>query len=442
MGQHTFYGGPSALETSSKPTRRRRWHYKTRTGCDTCKQRRVKCTEEQPECRKCKVGGRTCIYSERPDAKISELGFHQAAQLRPATAMTATREPCEEQRAFQFFHEKTAPMMATFTSFTKHFWTLIVPQVAASQPSVRHLAIALASRQEKELVTSTSEVTRLQILETKHYASSLSSLTKGPTLGDMEVLLLASALFLGYGNFDDLERQSAQHLIHLGSGLRILHERADSLRPTGDSEIIDQLVQPMFARLELMYSVFMAPYYPASYSVPVEPAQPVLPLKIGSILQARRLYVRICCYRYHRTFREQPWSCVAPGFLVIRQMLLDWYHLVLAYQGETNAQSEAEQQRIAVMLSQFRLLFVAFIYSGRTDLHSGEGHLRPSQVELVEKEQVSILFDLPARYLRLLPGLDWESEPLKDPLQVRLWPEADIISTSEYSVAMSVTFQI
>lgn len=35
---------------------------RTRTGCLTCKQRRVKCGEERPECARCKVAARTCVY--------------------------------------------------------------------------------------------------------------------------------------------------------------------------------------------------------------------------------------------------------------------------------------------------------------------------------------------------------------------------------------------
>lgn len=441
MSEHTFAARPVALETEPKPTRRRQWHHKTRAGCDTCKLRRVKCSEERPVCRKCLVGARQCTYSEPSSARLVKVPLSNTSRMRP-TVDIASPEGCYEKRAIQFFNEQTAPTMQTFTSYTKHFWSLLVPQVASSEPSIRHITIAMASRQEKKLAATTSEVARLQHMESKHFASSLSSLPNGQTVGEMEVILLASALFVGYGNFQDVEHQSAQHMQHLCSALRILHERADNSRPTATSDIIDETLQPMFARLGFLLSVFMAPRGVNEYSIALEPVEPVLPSKFEDILQVRRYFLHICCYRYHHAFRERPWTCLAPGFLAVRQMLLDWHNLLLAYQGGLNAHSVAEHQRITVMLSQFRLIFVAFIYSGRTDLHMNADHPRPSHVEVVDKEKVSIAYDLPGRYLRLLPALDWESVPLRDPLQVRLWPVADIIDRSEHSVRMSLSFQL
>ncbi|KAK9235995.1 hypothetical protein V1525DRAFT_408206 [Lipomyces kononenkoae] len=42
------------------PKRTRESTSKVRTGCSTCKARRVKCDEAKPICRRCAVGGRKC----------------------------------------------------------------------------------------------------------------------------------------------------------------------------------------------------------------------------------------------------------------------------------------------------------------------------------------------------------------------------------------------
>ncbi|KAH6704254.1 hypothetical protein BKA61DRAFT_618217 [Leptodontidium sp. MPI-SDFR-AT-0119] len=44
------------------PKRTRESTSKVRTGCSTCKARRVKCDEAKPICRRCAVGSRKCEY--------------------------------------------------------------------------------------------------------------------------------------------------------------------------------------------------------------------------------------------------------------------------------------------------------------------------------------------------------------------------------------------
>ncbi|KAL2692534.1 hypothetical protein Neosp_002944 [[Neocosmospora] mangrovei] len=69
------------MDTTEQPTQRhndtRRTHRKSRNGCLTCKQRRVKCDEGRPKCSKCTVGDRKCSYRdqkpETPETTILTL---------------------------------------------------------------------------------------------------------------------------------------------------------------------------------------------------------------------------------------------------------------------------------------------------------------------------------------------------------------------------------
>ncbi|KAJ4144916.1 hypothetical protein LMH87_003783 [Akanthomyces muscarius] len=45
------------------PPRRKQWAPRVRTGCHTCRLRRIKCDETQPVCKRCLAGGRDCQYS-------------------------------------------------------------------------------------------------------------------------------------------------------------------------------------------------------------------------------------------------------------------------------------------------------------------------------------------------------------------------------------------
>ncbi|KAH8659151.1 hypothetical protein BGZ60DRAFT_531065 [Tricladium varicosporioides] len=63
-----------------KPSRNRRKssqgsehtkHRRTRSGCYTCRSRRVKCDESHPVCERCRKGGRECVYPEPATSKTS-----------------------------------------------------------------------------------------------------------------------------------------------------------------------------------------------------------------------------------------------------------------------------------------------------------------------------------------------------------------------------------
>ncbi|KAI0425095.1 hypothetical protein F5Y09DRAFT_322631 [Xylaria sp. FL1042] len=44
------------------PSKKRRTHYKSRNGCQQCKQRHVKCDEQRPACLQCSMTDRSCLY--------------------------------------------------------------------------------------------------------------------------------------------------------------------------------------------------------------------------------------------------------------------------------------------------------------------------------------------------------------------------------------------
>ncbi|KAK9471261.1 uncharacterized protein V1510DRAFT_420897 [Dipodascopsis tothii] len=51
------------LKAATEPgTRRSRPHKRTRSGCLTCRQRRVKCDEQHPRCLRCTKGNRACVF--------------------------------------------------------------------------------------------------------------------------------------------------------------------------------------------------------------------------------------------------------------------------------------------------------------------------------------------------------------------------------------------
>ncbi|KAI1142292.1 hypothetical protein F5Y05DRAFT_220805 [Hypoxylon sp. FL0543] len=61
-------------------------HRRTRSGCYTCRSRRVKCDETHPVCERCRKGKRDCVYPEPSSAKgqASESGSSKDATQEPS----------------------------------------------------------------------------------------------------------------------------------------------------------------------------------------------------------------------------------------------------------------------------------------------------------------------------------------------------------------------
>ncbi len=433
--------GPSTVAPYliNRPNRTRQWHTKTRTGCLTCKGRRVKCGEERPSCARCLSAGRECSYGIQPKARILESSLQRPASFSTLDLVKArdygTSNP-EEVRALQYFLEVVAPSASTYNSRTKDFFAYLIPQVAQSEAAVRHLAVAVAARQES-MASSTDTAVTLARVQSKHYVAGLNALSQSKASSE-DVMLLASALFITLGQLETLEEQRAQSLFHLVAGLKILIERLHTKKP---SHIIDTYIQPIFARMESMMSIFMLPQDPDAILCTVEPKELDLPTQFSDLKEAREAWCAIVCWRYREEARSQPWTSNSESFQDTRALMLRWNQLLMAYAGKAALGSPQELQRTIAMISEFRFLFIAMMFSVRNDLHI-QDQVRPSFVNLIVPGEVSVTYHYPQRTLDMLPELDWEVDKFDDPLQVRLWPIVDAVKRSETAGVVRMTFRV
>ncbi|KAI2469846.1 hypothetical protein F4781DRAFT_201995 [Annulohypoxylon bovei var. microspora] len=178
-------GGDSPSSSTTAPKRKRASRPKVRTGCITCKIRRVKCDETKPACTRCTSTGRKCdgyggAAPPRPKksptapsssqladplapnnfpsdpylAKRHELARHSfAAACRGSTSLRILRplaadiEGTEQERLFfhQFRRAAEAGLAMHASSLGAGFWRRLVPLVGQSDPAVRHALIALGA---------------------------------------------------------------------------------------------------------------------------------------------------------------------------------------------------------------------------------------------------------------------------------------------------------
>ncbi|KAJ5788432.1 transcriptional regulator family: Fungal Specific TF [Penicillium paradoxum] len=118
---------------------------KVKTGCKTCKIRRVKCDEGRPACRKCVSTSRVCDGYGIWGGGGSP---YDQPQCNRALSVYCTPVPVgnlsqEEQVCFDWLIKRTTKKFSGL--FPSDFWQTLVFQASAQEPAVRHALIAVSS---------------------------------------------------------------------------------------------------------------------------------------------------------------------------------------------------------------------------------------------------------------------------------------------------------
>ncbi|ENH71192.1 Transcriptional regulatory protein moc3 [Fusarium oxysporum f. sp. cubense race 1] len=166
---------PSKASTAGASRLRRAYHPKVKTGCQTCRIRRVKCDEGKPVCVRCTSTGRTCDgYTLPPSSSYSSSTSTspspQSSDSYNATAdlkLILPRQSPEEVRSYRFFLEVTAPSLAG--AFYADFWLAEVPRVCMSDAAIWHAVISLEALGHGGITESPALLLRNKTLNTWRY---------------------------------------------------------------------------------------------------------------------------------------------------------------------------------------------------------------------------------------------------------------------------------
>ncbi|OTB03779.1 hypothetical protein M426DRAFT_173071 [Hypoxylon sp. CI-4A] len=165
--------------TTTVSKRKRASKPKVRTGCITCKIRRVKCDETKPSCTRCLTTGRKCdgyegtlpprqkrktptpttspnlsaypVPSTFSSSSSTHGGGNSSSTQRTLRPLAADIEGTEQERLFfHRFRQAAEAGLATHASgLEPSFWRRLVPQVGnSSDAAVRHALIALGAAHE------------------------------------------------------------------------------------------------------------------------------------------------------------------------------------------------------------------------------------------------------------------------------------------------------
>ncbi|KAJ5537853.1 hypothetical protein N7494_007332 [Penicillium frequentans] len=112
---------------------------KSRSGCKTCKIRRVKCGEEKPSCLRCSSTGRKCEYG---GTRTSSVLFAPNTAPPSFSLMLSPNSGCHERRAFEYYVQHASKGLAA--GMNLDFWTKVTPQICRTEPAVWDAIISIS----------------------------------------------------------------------------------------------------------------------------------------------------------------------------------------------------------------------------------------------------------------------------------------------------------
>ncbi|KAH7254478.1 hypothetical protein NW759_009645 [Fusarium solani] len=226
----------------NKPKLSRTSTQKVRTGCITCKKRHIKCDEKKPSCGNCLKNRRRCEgYIEQQSKTKSPPGViqfrldsKQATRASPSLSqIRISQDPLDvrDAKSVLYFHEFINLVQGPWfsTGSNGDLWTATLPQLAHSNSTIRHAAIAIGAlskwltysnhdtlRDASVPVQPVTEGDTHYFRAVSHYCHSLKLQSQQQSMQDAVFL---SVLFLC---FETLRGHSKAALDHVNHGLAVL----------------------------------------------------------------------------------------------------------------------------------------------------------------------------------------------------------------------------
>ncbi|RDW57636.1 hypothetical protein BP6252_13718 [Coleophoma cylindrospora] len=264
-----------ALKSAIANRNRRIGNTKVKTGCVTCKVRRVKCDEEVPSCLRCTKTGRQCggyvaVVARRAATKKG-VGTKQGARsngavmINPITPIHGVAT-VQEVRALEYFIRKTAPALGDF--FDVYFWTVQVPQLSQNDPALRSALIAVASVHEQMETIGNILIGRTRAdkdaVEAKRlfgfnqYNSAVGRIAAQICSGTrpVEATLACCILFIC---FDFLRGNFSTALLHLRSSLQIAKALQEDSSTTSMRSVFKENIFRTFEHLSFQLTATHKP---------------------------------------------------------------------------------------------------------------------------------------------------------------------------------------
>ncbi|KAF9869485.1 hypothetical protein CkaCkLH20_13023 [Colletotrichum karsti] len=193
---------------------------KVRTGCVTCKLRKVKCDEARPTCYRCTATGRVCDGYRSQAAGSAESASQVSGSLHQPNDVFPGIDTRREGRALQYFCEAAGPAMSGYVD--PYFWTHLVMQFSAYEPAVKHALVAISSLFEQaqgplDAASTLQNGDQRRVLH--HYNAAIRELRAKDSEDKQLVVLIVCILFICIEALRSDIQSAVRHSRH---GLEIL----------------------------------------------------------------------------------------------------------------------------------------------------------------------------------------------------------------------------
>ncbi|RDW62581.1 hypothetical protein BP5796_10883 [Coleophoma crateriformis] len=256
---------------------------KTRSGCHTCKARRVKCDEGKPFCQRCIRYGTACegyAKKEPKPAKVATtrillpkaLFLQQLAKLSSPTPNIRIKsyarfsDPLAAQ-SFRMYLDETARQI--HGAFKSSLWDRLIPQISEHVPFVRHAIIAIGSLQKSRSQQQKSPFSGDDYVQyqyaLKQYDRSLRSMREAIAAGYHDLRKALIACLLVYC-FEGILGNQASAIAHAESGLMLLYHWKHSktmakpwklARTAWEEDYLEREITEAFTALDLQVLCFI-----------------------------------------------------------------------------------------------------------------------------------------------------------------------------------------
>ncbi|KAF5012099.1 hypothetical protein FDECE_1816 [Fusarium decemcellulare] len=198
---------------------------KSRSGCNECKRRRIKCDEGRPVCARCMTGRRRCQFPFAQNHAKLPIPASLARNASPPDNRILIEPNSNlsifgDQQQWDLFNQFT---IATAQAGTLPINTLshLTPQIAHQEPAVREICCAIGAAGGAFLNPFSDPVT-----DEKHYTASLKYYNHAiravsQTTSSKDHSLIATLSSILFVTYDMLRGDMQTALMHFKFGLRI-----------------------------------------------------------------------------------------------------------------------------------------------------------------------------------------------------------------------------
>ncbi|KAL4886076.1 hypothetical protein BJY04DRAFT_213614 [Aspergillus karnatakaensis] len=277
---------------------------KVRTGCSTCKQRRIKCDEGKPSCRNCARTGRRCEGYPQPTASDNRaLQSSQPLEIRVYNLPFKVPGSQADRQLLHFYCCEAAGGLSSYSDPT--LWNSIILQQSHHQPVIRHALVTLSALYRdylqggNSILPSASDAAMQRIArchrQLRLYLRSPNATPDTP--------LICSILFYA---FEILIGDCNSATKHLNNGLTLFKQCRDTWDP--NDELLPYL-NSFFAQLDVHCSTFDDSRTPVLSLVSADETSgiaPVVPAELTSLDQAQTVLTKLQNWLMHHVITHLP----------------------------------------------------------------------------------------------------------------------------------------